>query len=279
MQPAPRFGCRVIDQRGNQAARSLVERPRAVEAGIGRLHLGERPAGKRHLGKLGEGEHACAVAVIDVVIVVGDVVGKRRKLRFDRSIRVEREILLGAMAEDGLRHRPPRSCGQRAVMLHQPLQGLPGEVEPVEARVFSLKLGDHAQGLGVVVEAAFIPHGGVQRPLPCMAEGGMAEVVGKGERLGQIFVDAERPGHGAGDLRHFEAMGEPGAVMIALVIDEDLRLVGQPAESGRMQDAVAVPGVERARRAWGLGHEAAPALALIHGVRRQGPVGFAATVD
>ena len=69
-----------------------------------------------------------------------------------------------------------------------PSKSLPGEVEPVEARVFSLKLGDDAQGLGVVVEAAFIPHGGVQRPLPCMAEGGMAEVVGKGERLGQIFV-------------------------------------------------------------------------------------------
>ena len=279
MQPPPRFGCRVIDQRGDQAPRGLVERPRAVEAGIGRLHLGERPARKRHLGKLGEGEHAGAVAVIDVMIVVGDVVGERRKLRFDRSISVEREILLGAMTENGLRHRPPRVSGQRAVMLHQTLQGLPGEVEPVEARIFPLKLGDHAQGLGVVVEAPLLAHGGVQRPLSGMAEGRMAEVVGKRQSLGQIFIDAERPRHGAGDLRHFEAMGEPGAVMIALVIDEDLRLVGQPAESGRMQDAVAVPGVERARRAWGLGHEAAPALALIHGVRRQGPVGFAATVD
>ena len=85
--------------------------------------------------------------------------------------------------------------------------------------------------------------------------------------------------HGTGDLRHLEAVREPRPVVIALVIDEDLRLVGQPAESGRMQYAVAVPGVERARRARGLGHEAAPALALIHGVRRQGPVGFAATVD
>ena len=130
-----------------------------------------------------------------------------------------------------------------------------------------------------MVEAAFIPHGGVQRPFACMAEGGMAEVVGKGEGLGQVFVDAERPGHGTGDLRHFEAVREPRPVVIALVIDGDLRLVGQPAESGRMQDAVAVPGVERARGAWRLSHEAPPALALIHGVRRQGPVGFAATVD
>ena len=130
-----------------------------------------------------------------------------------------------------------------------------------------------------MVEAAFIPHRGVERPFAGMAERRMAEVVGKGESLSQILVDVERPGHGAGDLRHFEAMGEPGAVMIALVIDEDLRLVGQPAESGRMQDAVAVAGIKRPRGAGGFRHEAAPALALIRGIRRQMPVGFAATVD
>ncbi len=130
-----------------------------------------------------------------------------------------------------------------------------------------------------MVEAALPRHGGIERPFAGMAEGRMAEVVGKGESLGQIFVHSERARHGAGDLRHFEAVGEPGSVVIALVIDEDLRLVGQPAESGRMQDAVAVPRVERARGARRLRHKPAPALALIHGVRRQGPVGFAATVD
>jgi len=41
----------------------------------------------------------------------------------------------------------------------------------------------------VVVEAPLLAHGGVQRPFACMAEGRMAEVVGKGERLSQIFID------------------------------------------------------------------------------------------
>jgi hypothetical protein len=107
----------------------------------------------------------------------------------------------------------------------------------------------------------------------------MAKVVGKSKRLGQVFIDAKCARHGAGDLGNFEAMGEPGAVVIALVIDKDLRLVGQPAESGRMQDAVAVAGVKRARGTWALRHAAAPALALIHGIWGQMPVGFAATVD
>ena len=74
-------------------------------------------------------------------------------------------------------------------------------------------------------------------------------------------------------------MSEPRAVVIALVIDEDLRLVGQPAEGGRMQDAVAVAGIERPGRARRFRHEATPALAFIRGIRRQTPVGFAATVD
>ena len=164
-------------------------------------------------------------------------------------------------------------------MLDQALERLPGEIEPIEAGIFPLKLGDHAQRLGVVIEAAIFGGGAVERPLPCMAEGRMAKVVGKSKRLGQILIDMERARHGAGDLRHFEAMGEPRPVVIALVIDEDLRLVGQPAEGGRMQNPIAVAGIERPGRAQRFRHEAAPALALIRGVRRQMPVGFPATVD
>ena len=175
--------------------------------------------------------------------------------------------------------RFPSRNEQRTVMLDQALERLPGEVEPIEAGIFPLKLGDHAQGLGVVVETALLRHGAVERPLAGMAERRMAEVVGKRKRLGQILIDMKRARHGAGDLRHFEAMGEPRPVMIALVIDEDLGLVGQPAEGGRMQDAVAVAGIKRAGRARRFRHEAPPALALIRGIRRQMPVGFAATVD
>ena len=52
-----------------ETAVRLEQQARAVELGIGRAHLGERACGKRHLGKLGEGEEGSTVAVLNVVIV------------------------------------------------------------------------------------------------------------------------------------------------------------------------------------------------------------------
>ena len=89
----------------------------------------------------------------------------------------------------------PSRNEQRTVVLDQALERLPGEVEPIEAGVFPLKLGDHAQGLGVVVETALLRSGAVERPLPGMAERRMTEVVGKSERLGQILIDAQGARH------------------------------------------------------------------------------------
>ena len=86
-----------------------------------------------------------------------------------------------------------------------------------------------------MVETAFALHGMIQGSLPGMAERRMAKVVSERHGFGQILIDVQRTRHGPGDLRHFQAMGEPGAVMIALVINEYLRLVGQPAEGGGMQ--------------------------------------------
>ena len=50
-----------------------------------------------------------------------------------------------------------------------------------------------------------------------MAERRMAEIVGERQRLGQVLVEAERAGERAGDLGHFQRVGEPGAVVVALV--------------------------------------------------------------
>ena len=73
----------------------------------------------------------------------------------------------------------------------------------------------------------------------------MAEVVRQRQRLGEILVEAERAGQRAGDLRHFERMGEPGAVMVALVEHEHLGLVLEAAEGGGMDHPVAI-AAERA---------------------------------
>ena len=93
------------------------------------------------------------------------------------------------------------------------------------------------------------PIASFERFLAGMAERRVAEIVRERQRLGQILVEtAARGAMRARDLRHFEAVGQPRAVMIALVIDEDLRLVLQAAERGRMNDAVAVALKRRARR-------------------------------
>ena len=73
-----------------------------------------------------------------------------------------------------------------------------------------------------------------------MPERRVAEVVGERQRLGQILVEPKRAGERAGDLGHFERMRQPGAEMVALVKHEDLGLVREPAESGGVDDAVAV---------------------------------------
>jgi hypothetical protein len=60
----------------------------------------------------------------------------------------------------------------------------------------------------------------------------------------------QRARDGAGDLGHLDAVRQAGAEQIALVVDEDLRLVFKPAKSRRMHDPVAV-ALELAAIPWG----------------------------
>src|ERR1700684_4443679 len=101
-----------------------------------------------------------------------------------------------------------------------------------------------------------------------MAERRMAEIVGQRQRLGQILIDAERPRQRPRHLRDFERMGEPGAVVVALVKHDDLRLVLEAAERGRMDDAVAVAAEGAAALADRLGVQPAAALPRIAGKKR-----------
>ncbi len=85
----------------------------------------------------------------------------------------------------------------------------------------------------------------------------MAQVVRQRQGLGQVFVQAQGAGDGAGDLRDLDAVGQPGAVEIAFVVDEDLGLVLQFSKRGAVDDAVAValPGGP----GWRLGFVVQPA--------------------
>ncbi len=100
-------------------------------------------------------------------------------------------------------------------------------------------------------------HAGVERVLAGVAERRVAEIVAERDRLGEVVVEAQSPRERAGDLRDFDRVGEAGAEMVALVVDEHLGLVGEAAKGGRMDDAVAVAlefGAGRRRR---LGEKAA----------------------
>src|SRR5206468_2646909 len=128
---------------------------------------------------------------------------------------------------------PSVGVSERAIVLGEAFQRLPGQVETIVAGVAALELGDDAEALGVVVEAAVDRHGLVEGALAGVSERRMAEVMGKRQGLGKVLVELQGPRQSPRDLRHFKGMGEPRAVVVALVVEEDLRLFLEAAESGR----------------------------------------------
>ena len=101
-----------------------------------------------------------------------------------------------------------------------------------------------------------------------MTERRVAEVVRERERLGEVFVEPERAGERPGDLGDFQRMGQACAVMVALVEHEDLGLVLQPPEGGRVDDAVGVAPERAAGRTFGLGMEPPAACRSVGRVMR-----------
>src|SRR4030095_7193997 len=88
------------------------------------------------------------------------------------------------------------------------------------------------------------------------------------ERLGQILVQSEHAAYRARDLRHFERVRQPGAVIVALVLDEHLGLVLEAAECRRVDDAIPVTLIAGPGGAFFLGKEAATALGWVCGIAR-----------
>ncbi len=68
----------------------------------------------------------------------------------------------------------------------------------------------------------------------------MAEVMRERDGLGQIGVQPERAGDVARDGGDFHRVREPRAEMVAGAVEKNLRLVFEPAEGARVDDAVAV---------------------------------------
>ena len=110
---------------------------------------------------------------------------------------------------------------------------------------------------------------GVQRPLPDVAVGRVAQIMPQGDGLRQILVQPQGPGQGPGHLGNLQRVGQPGPVVIPLRGEKYLGLELQPPKGFAVDDAVPVPLEGGAHIAVRDGHSPAPALRRVGGVGRQ----------
>ena len=213
---------------------------------------------QRQIAQIVEQEHARPQPVVEVVADIGDVVGERCDLRLGARPGLQLQVVIGRIGRDIGRRA---IADQRPVVLDHALQRLPGQVQAVEAGVAALEVGDHAQGLRVVIEAPELGEHGIEGELAGMAEGAVAQVVGQRHGLRQVLVEPQRARGGPGDLGDLQRMGQPGAEVIALVIDEHLGLILEPPERGAVHDPVAIALEGAAQAAGGLGM--APAATVL----------------
>ena len=202
----------------------------------------------------GEREHLAEVheleAVLEVVRLLGELVGPPHGLALE--VAAGREVqALGV-------HVGKREVAPPGRVLEDALARVVREVE-AGVLVALLEDVDDAHGLVVVLERADLRRdlrldrdrglaareNAVQHLLARMPERRVAEVVAERAGLGEVLVQGERPGHRPRDLRDLERVREARPVVVALERNEDLRLVLEPAERARVDDAVAVPLVLR----------------------------------
>ena len=194
-QATRRLGDDVLDHGADKRRHRLGD-----DDAFGRVRMigedgGERVADERQAARVVETEEAGSQTVVDVVVVVGDVVGDGGDLRLKARPGVERKIVSRGVFADRHRQRLFPRADQRAVVLDDAFQRLPGQVEAVIGRLAALQLRQQAQGLRVVVEAVIVPHAVDEHVLAGVAEGRVAEIVRERDGLGEILVELE----GAGD--------------------------------------------------------------------------------
>ena len=84
----------------------------------------------------------------------------------------------------------------------------------------------HPKALFVVVKAS---HDIAQSCLTCVSKWRMPQIVALCDCFGQVFVEAQCSGNGAGNLANLDGVGESRAVMVTHRIEKHLRLVHQSA--------------------------------------------------
>jgi hypothetical protein len=159
-QLRPGLGDDIGNHRRYQPAHELGAHPIRRKPRIFGANGVEGGAEQGRLGELAEVDETSAHAVVDVVCVVGDVVGDGRSLGLWSSVGGEPEVMPARVFRNRERqalcrvspHRVSCGIGQRPVVLDESLEGFPGQVQSVEARVASLEERDHPEALRVVIE-------------------------------------------------------------------------------------------------------------------------------
>ena len=118
---------------------------------------------------------------------------------------------------------------------HNAVAHLPGQVQ---ALTVPLEKIHNAQALPVMGEAPRAKP--VKGALTRMAKGSVAQIMPKGDGLGQVLIQPQRAGDRARDLGHLKRMGQPGAVVIALRREEYLCFLLQPAEGLAVENTIPV---------------------------------------
>ena len=125
-------------------------------------------------------------------------------------------------------------------MFGQAFERFPCQIEAVECEVLLFEARYNAKALSVVVEATVFAHDIIEGSLAGVTVGRVSKVMGQRQAFGQVFVEAQLAGDGARNLRHLQTVRQPRAIMVAFVVNKNLRLVSQTAEGCGMQDAVAI---------------------------------------
>ena len=102
-----------------------------------------------------------------------------------------------------------------------------------------------------------------------MPERRVPDVVAQRDRLGQRLVERERRSQRARDLRDLQRVGQARDEVVALGVEEDLRLVLEAAERLGMEDAIPVAFEGRAKRVRLLRPRAAPTCRRARRRRRE----------
>ena len=97
----------------------------------------------------------------------------------------------------------------------------------------------------------------------------LAEVVGQGDGLGQVFVESQSPRDIATDRRHFHGVGQSGAQVIPRTVQKDLGLAFQTTEGPAVDHPIPIALEFGAPGGRVLGMDASAALRAFLRVRGQ----------